>query len=303
MPISGATNFSDAPDDSAAMTAGSRTLQWIWRGALIILSLLVLALAWLVAVGNLYTAGSDLGYNLGLAGGLMMLSLLLYPLRKRMKMFERLGRMDSWFRVHMLFGIGGPLLILFHCTFKIGSMNSRIALYSMLLVALSGIIGRFVYRHVHKGLYGKELTLAGVQDQMRISQQQIGSVFALSRDIQTALQTFKSYATDDMPSVLQRLWRFMTLRHRGKVLRRKVRHTVKKVLAAEARRNEWSKGQLRLNYVVAIKEVDNYIEHIVQYVQLRVWLRLFSLWHIAHVPFIYLLVFSGIAHVIAVHLY
>jgi hypothetical protein len=31
--------------------------------------------------------------------------------------------------------------------------------------------------------------------------------------------------------------------------------------------------------------------------------RLFSWWHIAHVPFVYLMVISAIAHVIAVHIY
>ncbi len=37
--------------------------------------------------------------------------------------------------------------------------------------------------------------------------------------------------------------------------------------------------------------------------QLAVWERLFSLWHVVHIPFIYLLVLSGIVHVVAVHMY
>jgi hypothetical protein len=182
-------------------------------------------------------------------------------------------------------------------------MNSSIALYSMLLVALSGIIGRFVYRHIHRGLYGKELTLASAEGQLNQSQQQIGSVFSLSRSIEQELKEFNQYATAPLDSVLQRLWRFMTLKYRGKSVAKKVHHEIKKTLARESHRQGWSKGQLRLNYVVAKKEVDNYVIAIVQYAQLSKWLKLFSLWHIAHIPFIYLLVFSGIAHVIAVHLY
>jgi hypothetical protein len=30
---------------------------------------------------------------------------------------------------------------------------------------------------------------------------------------------------------------------------------------------------------------------------------MFSYWHLIHVPFLYLLVFSGVVHVVAVHMY
>ena len=281
----------------------NKALEWAWRVSLALLILFTLVLAWLVAVGNLFTSGSNLGYNLGLAGGLMMLSMLLYPLRKRVRFLDRLGKMESWFRYHMFMGIAGPVLVLFHSTFKIGSMNSSIALYSMLLVALSGVIGRFVYRQIHRGLYGKELTLAGAEGQLKASRQQLGSVFSLSPDIEQSLTEFSEYANTDLHNIPKRLWRFLTLRYQGRSLAKKMRHEIKKALAREAHRQNWSKGQLRLNYLVARKEVDNYIYAIIQCATLGSWLKLFSLWHIAHVPFIYMLALSGVAHVIAVHLY
>jgi hypothetical protein len=37
--------------------------------------------------------------------------------------------------------------------------------------------------------------------------------------------------------------------------------------------------------------------------QFSAWERLFSWWHVAHVPFVYLMVLSAIAHVVAVHAY
>lgn len=278
-------------------------LLWVWRVSIVFLVLLLLVLAWLVASGDLFRSGSELGYNLGLAGGLMMLSMLLYPLRKRIRALERLGRMESWFRYHMFMGIGGPVLILFHSTFKIGSMNGSIALYSMLLVALSGVIGRFVYRHIHRGLYGKELTLASAEGLLNWSQESVGSVFSLRPDIEKRLKAFHQYAVADFDSIPRRLWRFMTLRHKGKALSRRLRHDVKKALGAEARKKQWPRAQLRLNYVVSRRQIDDYVYAIIQCTQLTSWIKLFSLWHIAHVPFIYLLLISGIVHVIAVHLY
>ncbi len=40
----------------------------------------------------------DVGYNLGLAGGVMMLVMLLYPLRKRVKYFQKMGALSTWFK-------------------------------------------------------------------------------------------------------------------------------------------------------------------------------------------------------------
>lgn len=283
--------------------AAAGALLWVWRLSIALLALLVLGLAWLVAFDNLIKPGSDLGYNLGLAGGLMMLSLLLYPLRKRVRALERLGRMESWFRYHMFMGIGGPMLILFHSTFKAGSMNASIALYAMLLVASSGVVGRFVYRHIHRGLYGRELTLAELETEFKERQDHIGSVFSLQPDIEHRLEEFRELAFARLDSVPQRLWRFMTLRHRGKKLSRRIRHDARKALAAEGRRQNWPHAQLMLNYSLARRQVEDYVYAIIRLAQLSSWTKLFSLWHIAHVPFIYLLVFSGITHVVAVHLY
>ncbi|WP_124948279.1 hypothetical protein [Sulfurirhabdus autotrophica] len=278
-------------------------LLWLWRFSVGLLVLLVLGLAWLVAFADLFVAGSDLGYNLGLAGGLIMLSLLLYPLRKRVRALERLGQMENWFRYHMFMGIGGPVLILFHTTFKTGSMNANIALLSMLLVALSGVVGRFVYRRIHRGMYGREITLAELEAEFKERQEHIGSVFSLQPNIEHRLKDFHQAAFAPIDSTLHRVWRFMTMRHRGKKLSRRIRHDAKKVLVAEAKKQGWPHAQLLLNYNLAKRQIDDYLFAIIRLAQMAGWTKLFSLWHLAHVPFIYLLVFSGIAHVIAVHLY
>jgi len=278
-------------------------LQWVWRLSVVLLALLVLGLAWLVAFGNLLEPGSETGYNIGLAGGLIILSLLLYPLRKRVRALASLGRMESWFRYHMFMGIGGPVLILFHSTFKVGSINGSIALFAMLLVALSGVVGRFVYRHIHRGMYGREMTLAELEAEFKERQEHIGSVFSLQPDIERRLKAFHQLAFAELDSVPKRLWRFMTLRHKGKKLSRSIRRDAKRTLADEASKHCWPHAQLMLNYSLARRQIDDYVYAIIRLAQLSGWVKLFSLWHIAHLPFIYLMVISGIAHVIAVHLY
>lgn len=283
--------------------AAGLVLNWTWRIALGILVILVLLLAWLVAAGHLYEAGSDLGYNLGLIGGLLMLSLLTYPLRKRVRFLERLGPMEWWFRYHMTAGILGPLLILFHTTFKIGSMNSSVALYAMLLVVFSGLVGRFLYRHLHRGLYGRHLTLADAQAELMASVEHLASVYSLQADVEPRLKAFHEAALAHPTGLLARVWLFIGLRARSHGLARSIRHDAKRALSRLAKERKLSRETASLNYQLAKDQVDAYLDAIVSVSQLKIWERLFSLWHIVHIPFLYLLLFSGVIHVIAVHMY
>ena len=63
---------------------------------------------------------------------------------------------SGWFRLHMVLGIIGPALIVMHCNFRLGSLNSNVALFAMLTVVASGIIGRYIYARIHRGLYGRK---------------------------------------------------------------------------------------------------------------------------------------------------
>ena len=47
----------------------------------------------------------------------------------------------------------------------------------------------------------------------------------------------------------------------------------------------------------------NYLDSVQRVSQYAAFVRLFSLWHVLHVPLVYMLVLSAIAHVVAVHMY
>jgi hypothetical protein len=51
------------------------------------------------------------------------------------------------------------------------------------------------------------------------------------------------------------------------------------------------------------KLVRRYLASVVRVAQFTAYERVFALWHVAHVPFVYLLVVSAIVHVVAVHAY
>lgn len=289
--------------DGPAKSSSEKVFRGAWRISIALLVALLLFLAWLVRAGKLFDAGSDFGYNLGLVGGLLMLSLLLYPLRKRMPALERLGKMESWFKFHMVAGIVGPLLVLFHSTFRVGSLNGAMALYAMLLVAFSGVVGRFIYRHIHHGLYGKNLTLVDAAAELKHCAESMGSVFALQPDIEPRLQAFRDAAFCREGSMPVRAWHFVTLRWRSRLLAKELRRDAKSVLRRQWRKQGGSRRDLILNYQLAKERIDEYLDALVKASQLSVWEKLFSYWHIVHIPFLYLLVFSGVVHVIAVHMY
>jgi hypothetical protein len=100
-----------------------------------------------------------LGYWLGIVGGSMMVLLLIYSARKRAAWLAWLGTIPAWFEIHMTLGIVGPILVLFHSNFKLGATNSNVALICMLIVAASGVVGRYIYTRLHARLDDHELTL------------------------------------------------------------------------------------------------------------------------------------------------
>ena len=279
-----------------------------WTGGLLriaigVFSVVLIALAWFVATASPYKAGSTLGHNMGWVGGGMMFFMLAYSLRKRFRFLNGLGQLRYWFQMHMVFGIAGPLLALFHSTFKIGAMNSRIALYSMLLVAGSGIIGRFVYRHIHHGLYGRKATLSDVEQQMKESVESMHSVFGLVPTIGEKLSGFQSFALSKLDGAWAHTWRFLILRQRGRSIARAARREAWLALDRMSREKNWSRYELSAQRRTIKEQINNYVEATCSTATFVTWERLFALWHVVHVPFIYLFFFSVVVHVIAHYMY
>lgn len=295
--------FAEDSLQQAVRSGAEKALRWLWLAGIGSIVVLLAFLAWLIATSGMYKSGDDVGYNLGLVGGLLMLSLLLYPLRKRVRFMNRFGSMKGWFRFHMVAGITGPLLVLLHSTFQIGSMNGRVALYAMILVAASGLVGRFLYRHIHKGMYGQHLSLRDAEDDLKKSSEDVRTIFSAYPQIEAQLRVFRDEAFATDRRLAPRLWRFMTLRFRGHRLSSKVREQLIQAMRIAKREQQLSRAQRILTYRLAKEKADAYVDAVCKASQLSSWERLFSLWHVVHVPFLYLLLVSGIVHVVAVHMY
>ena len=70
-----------------------------------------------------------------------------------------------------------------------------------------------------------------------------------------------------------------------------------------AQRRQWSAADRARREYLARKLVRRYLASVVRVAQFTAYERLFSLWHVLHTPFVYILVISAVVHVVAVHAY
>lgn len=78
---------------------------------------------------------------------------------------------------------------------------------------------------------------------------------------------------------------------------------VRRVLESVAATEQWGPQRLARRVARRVALIDAHLASVQRLAQLAVFERLFSLWHVLHVPLFWLLVASAIAHVVAVHMY
>jgi hypothetical protein len=107
-----------------------------------------------------------IGHGIGILGSLMMIiGVSSYMLRKRWRKLHRLGFLKHWLEFHIFMCSVGPMLVLFHSAFKFGGIIS-VGLWSMIIVVLSGVIGRVIYIQLPKTLQGENLSKDEIEKQV-----------------------------------------------------------------------------------------------------------------------------------------
>lgn len=290
----------------SGMDSGDRLRARRRSERLIYLVVLALTLsAWWVSAQGWFTSWSRTGYWLGVAGGVSMLLLFTYPLRKRWRVTYNWGASRYWFMAHMVLGILGPWLILLHATFRIGSTNAAVALFSMVIVALSGIVGRFLYVRLHADLRGEKATLAGLRGAMDSQHQAADSRFQHMPEVLHAMHAFERLALgNDHPTAApHHLWRLFGLPLQRQRVSQQCKADVKRLIKQAVTEQKWSKRQALSRYRLCCDQIDAYGLAVQRAAQFQTFERLFSMWHVAHVPFVWIMVLCAVFHVVAVHAY
>lgn len=229
--------------------------------------------------------GGEMGILYGMVGSLMMVLMLLYSLRKRVRAFKRLGPLRHWLDLHIFLGVVGPTLIVLHTSFKAEGLVA-LSFWSMVVVAASGVAGRYFYGQIPRTRAGDELSLAEaaaldeeltrrLRQHFRLPPQALEGLQELTArglDRTRSLPVFLLRAAFDAVAFHFRLWRF--------------RRQLKGVPPTLAR-----------SFVRTLRQKAYLGRRILLWERLH---RIFHYWHILHKPFaiimyLFMLVHIGVA--------
>jgi len=226
-----------------------------------------------------------LGHGLGILGTVMMIfGVALYMIRKRVRRFFNIGYLKYWLEFHIFLCTVGPLLVLYHTSFKFGGIVA-VSFWSMTAVVFSGVIGRFIYIQIPRTIQGNELDIKQLNEMSndisnRLSYELIkGEEIALRIDQLTNIDykrdiTFGQsilYSIKDFFNVRSNLNKLKQEMHNSSISKIKVKEIIK-----------LAKSKMILSRRITL---------------LRTMQRLFKYWHIVHLPFAITMFVIMIIHV------
>jgi len=181
-----------------------------------------------------FQADGDFTYNSGLIGGITMVVILLYAARKRIKVLRKAGNMEVWYYFHLLGGVLGPLIIVFHTGFTLKSINSGVALFTMITIVLSGLFGRYIYTRIGYSLHRKLLAIKESEKQLMDTLHSYDS--PLSEKIERRLSNFALSCLTGPRSLLKLPMRLVAVRGAATATYVKVSHDLSAMVKTIAKR-------------------------------------------------------------------
>lgn len=233
---------------------------------------------------QLLKSSGSIGHGLGIIGSLLItIGVVTYMLRKRIRKFSRFGILKHWLEFHIFLCVLGPILVLYHTSFKFGGIVS-ISFWSMVAVVLSGLIGRYIYLQIPRTIEGREMNLSEINQTRDILNKQLTEVYHLDESSMAAiLETVKKRPDRSGNSMVKRsiakykferktITEVRSILKRQKVSGKNIRQVMNLI-----------KSEISLN-----RKIDRLIT----------MQNLFKYWHVAHLPFAILMLIIMIVHVI-----
>lgn len=224
-----------------------------------------------------------IGHGLGIIGSLLMIfGMLSYMVRKRYHVLSRWGLLKHWLEFHIFLCTLGPMMVLFHTSFKFGGIVS-ISFWSMVAVFVSGIIGRFIYIQIPRSIEGRELSLNEVRDMRFDICEFLKSNNRLNEEAYQVILSAIAIKKDGTYS-----------NSFGKFINRyindfRVLGNVRKVL----KKNELLPGEIKK--IVGFVKKDISLSRKIE--RLNTMQKLFNYWHVAHLPFALVMLIIMVIHV------
>lgn len=146
--------------------------------------------------------GGSWGRRYGIVGMALMTLMMSYSLRKRLSFVRRLGSLRTWLDFHIYCGVMGPLLIVLHSSFKVTGVVA-LSFWSMVLVATSGVVGRYLYLQIPRRRSGDELTMAEVRQRGEELNTRLVRDYGVSEKALRRLESLAARAVDPNAGLLK----------------------------------------------------------------------------------------------------
>ena len=204
----------------------------------------------------------------------------------------------------MTLGIVGPLLVLFHSNFSLGATNSNVALFCMLAVSGSGLVGRYIYSRVYGDWHEHQSHARGVEGRAPSCCASRATPITLLPGYLAAIEREEQQLFRPAKTPLGALVQPVTMGVRSVLARWRLSNQIRDMVLEAARQSP----------VLAThgRAIDRQLRRAMPRgawtpfaacASTAIYVKLFSLWHVAHVPFFIMTLVAGIVHVISVSVY
>jgi hypothetical protein len=247
---------------------------------------------------ELLKPSGSIGLKLGVLGTVLFFIIFLYALRKVIPWLGRWGTARHWMDFHVIAGVTAPIVIAYHASFKFQGI-AGFAFWIMVAVALSGIVGRYLYSQIPRSLNAAELSLNELQNS--------------ELDLAGALLGQSIYSQDQLQKALrapakEHIRRIGPLRAVGEMITLDLGLPFR---VASLRRASCGFGGKLISIGGLFSTENQEVEQIVGLVRKKVQLskrvlfldqtqRVFHLWHVIHRPFSYAFAILAIIHIVVV---
>ena len=221
------------------------------------------------------------GHLLGVAGTFFLFATLAYLARRRMRQLAQAGPVAQWLKVHIFCGVFGPILFTFHTSFKFNGVVS-VAYWSMLLVMVSGFVGRHLYVRIPKTIRGEELTRSQLDERAAELKKQLAGTSMPSR-LRTSIEEEEQrllFMATSKQTPIAKMREAVAARFRKWRLRREIRASI-------------SDRRLLHDALALAHERALLLRRMARLEKTR---RLFQLWHVFHRPLVWLMFFVFFIH-------
>lgn len=223
-------------------------------------------------------------HGYGIIGTAMIIfGVTMYSSRKRIRALSQAGKIKYFLEFHIFLCLLGPVLILYHTTFKFGGLVA-VSFWSMSAVVASGIIGRYLYVQIPKGIHGDELSIKELDTQSErlhralieeyeLEEIDIRKLDALAKPVHEQRSIFALLIFFLVSDMTRRARVHSIIRHlHSKKVDRRTVHIVAKMA------NERIQLLQRIRFLEELKNIFHY-------------------WHVIHLPFTIIMFAILVVHV------